>query len=795
MPLEQGSVGHGIDPKLAYAIAPALDASRDLKAEYSATRYAAQNDHYVGFMKTWTKALNFLIGEHWRSRWDGMSLTWAADTKVPPWRQQPVTNLTYAVYRTAQAKLTKQKPTLEVVPSSGDSQEKEQAELEAELLTHLWRYLKMPNKVRIFIGWLLITSTSFWRVGWDPEAGALKPRTVPMSKKVAHATSAGGFLEGADHTSEDAPDASIQDEQDESDEQVDVAADENGEPYKKEGTDEIDYDRKPTREAQGEIAISVVSPLGVRYNPDATSPEEADEWYVASSWTRSKTADHFGIDEAELSQSDESSEQRNLYENLVSATAAGFPRSWADQVSMWGVSQEGAIGNRVLVVEFYSKPCNRYPEGRHWISCGPKMVWPKADDKNFPNNEAPLPFGFWPPLVAAVDTPVPGQPSGVALITQAVPLNEQLNTLDGKIAEKNAMDAMGGIWIASPEDKTFFKPTSEPGQVQYSQALKRAGSGHAPYQAKLNGMPPEVLGERNVIVDKLLAVTSMSTVDLTSKPVGTPSGRALLVTQETSDAVLMPTLMAMEEALEEVGRRQLVIAQQKYHDTRLIQIKQPDGQWLFRKFRGADLSDGHDVRVQVGSSFPFSKSAQWDTRLEFLRAMPGLVINPKTGEVNEQKLARYLEPGAPGLQAFETEENPDAIEIRQEHLMLENFDPTADPPRLQIPQIAMWQSHAIHLKEHFDFMKRNRSRFEKWHPLAQQAFVDHMELTQQAVTQQIAAMMGGEAPAPPGEETPPADGGAGTDGRRSPQLVRPETASPGPGTSRLTRADRASAHT
>lgn len=819
----------GIDPSVALGLPPARNASDEEKGRYTIARYAAQNDHFVGFFKTWTKTLNFLIGEHWRTKWDGTSLTWNTERDVPEWRQQPVTNFIFAVYRAALAKLTKQKPTLQVIPPSGNSEDKESAELCNALLTYLWRLLGKPKKIPTAIGWILVTGMAYIRVGYDPQGGESKPRTIPVPRKRRPLGAPDGAIASAMQASPpDQGDGSTPDQM----EEVEVACDEDGEPYRLlDGS--IDFDRKPDLERSGEIDWSIVSPLCVRLNPEATSHDDATEMYVATLWPKNKAARHFGLKEEQMGSADESAEQMALYADLVSATAAGFPRSWQDQRSNWGVSQEGAIGNRVLVIEYYSKKDDDFPEGRHWITAGYRKVWPPTDAAQakaaqkkqvapepetgsnaendaqdgsdtplFPDGEAPLPFGFWPPLIPMLDTPIPGQPTAMGMLGQVVPLNEQLNMLDGKIAEKHVMDSMGGVLFVSPEDKGIVM-TSEPGQVIPSIAMGRRGAAFAPFQLEMKALPAAVYAEREVLNTKIQVISGMSGPDLTQKPEGVPSGRALLVTQETSDGVIMPLLFSIEAALEESGRRELVIAQQKYREERTIAIRGTDGKYIYRTFRNADLRDGHDVRVEIGSSFPWSKSAQLDGKMALITAVPGLYTDMATGKVDSAKLAKLLDSGAPGLESFESDENPDLIEIAREHDMFENFDPTTPDGSHQLPQIAFWQNSPIHLSEHYDFMKKDLVRFSKWHPLAQQEFLKHMMLTQAAIEDAATRLMGGAAgpgaptaagpgaaPGSVGGPSAPAPGGPAA--HPAPlQLVKPGASAPG---AKLTAADRASAH-
>lgn len=715
---------------------------------YVLTRWTVQNDHYLGLFKQWAKPIYFLVGKHWL-KWDAQRTSYDVDNDVPEWRQQPVTNLTFAVFRTSLAKLTKNRPTLEVVPPSGDSEDRESAQLGESILTFLWRHLKSPRKVKLAIAWLLATGNVYFNVDWDPDAGEAKPQSC--------------LVEVPDPMT---PNETID---------VPCACDETGEPLRREpknltdvaldGGNPYDLEAEPEMVPTGEITLDVDDPMSVRLNPEATSQDDAEEMMIGKLWPTRKCAEYFDIEIDLLTKGSgesPSDDSREDLENLLSSVTAGPPDPFSNGIQVLGSSQQEGIGERTLVIHYYRKPCaaEGYPQGRHWIVAGGQKVWPKPDDAEFPDGEAPLPFGFWPPRVALVDTPIPGQPQGLGLLSQVVPLNEQLNYLDGKIGEYHTTMAMGGvIWVA-PEDRGI-QITSEPGQVKVSKAYGQ--SGRHPIREKLEALPPAVYNERTVLENKLRMVAGLSQVDMQQRPEGVTAGRAFLVLQEASDAPFAPTLLELEEALCEVGRRELVIVKERYTEERTLKIRGQKGQYEFRSFVGSDLRDGLDVRVQVGSTFPWSKSAQWDTKLALLAAMPGLVTKPD-GSIDKQELARYLDAGVPGLSTFESDMDADLVEIDREHAMFEAYDPASPKASNQLPQLGFWQNQPKHQQGHYDFLKKDYARFLRWSQSAKEAFMEHCRLT----TEAVAALVDQLAPAPvaknPGEGDPkaaaPEPGGA-----------------------------------
>jgi hypothetical protein len=590
----------------AHGPPPPIDAKADEKGMYSFARYTAQNDHYSGFFQTWTKTILFLLGRQWNLVWNSTKRGWGRDTDIPAWRQQPVTNVTFATYRTLAAKLTKQRPTLEVVPPSGDSNDREAASLGQSILVHLWRALKMPTANRRAIGWYLCTGQVYLRVFWNAEAGRVRP--LEQLVEVPH---------------EDPEKAARGETQDRR-----CPCDADGMPIMRDGDDGAqthDFDAAPAMAPEGEIGYAVEDPMSVRFDAEAVDAESAREMYVAKLMTKARAKSVFKVDDAYFGSTDD--DTRAAYNDLISSAAAGA--GWLGG-STWGAtgagsSQAEAIGDRVLVVEYYAKQDDDFPEGRHWISIGQKVVWPAPNDAEYPTGEATLPNGFWPPLVPVLALPIPGQPQAMGVLPQVVPLNEQLNTLDGRIMEYEILMGMGGKWIVHPDDKAL-RITSDPTQVL---ASKGYAQGKPPIQAEIQPLPAAVYAERAVLMDKVRTVTALSEAELGTKPEGVSAGRAFLVLQEVTDSVLGPDLQAWEEAYEEIGRRMLVLAQRYYREERSIAIRGERGKWEIRSFSGADLSDGLDVRVQQSSMFPWSKSAQQDVKLNILSTFPGARAEPR----------------------------------------------------------------------------------------------------------------------------------------------------------------------
>lgn len=684
---------------------PPDDASAEEKVKYTRARWTVQREHYLGLYKLWSRAILFLLNKQWLE-WDHQSRRWSPEQAVPRWRQRPVTNLVFAVYRSAIAKLTKQRPTYDVVPPrTGDAEDREAANLGHGLLQQFWRALQMPKLLTKCIGWILCTGNVSVRVYWDTEGGEVRKLTVPIEDPMTG-------------------------------EWKDCACDENGEPIMKRrrGVMVPDFDAEPIEILEGEIGHEIISPLNKRWNPECKIKEDATEEYIGYLMPVAVAAKKWGVKPEDLKAvtDDELEETDDLISNAAGAT------QFLGMTTLAGDRAE-SIGPRCLVIEYHRRPDDEHKRGRHWIVAGSTLVLPEEE----------LPEGFWPPTVDIEDIPVPGDPHAIGLLGQVLSLNREYNAKNGKIAEHDVMMAMGGKWVVHPLDKDM-KINTDPGQKLVSKGYLE---GKPPVQARLSTLPEGVYRERDRILADLKLVAGTGDVGVGGKAEGVSSGRGLLAQQEISDGVLAPTLFNIEMGLQEIGRRDLIVARRHYKEERILKVRGHNGRWEIRAFMGADLGDSIDVQVQIGSMFPWSRAARQDTALDLVGKLPGLVTG-SDGQVDPVKLARILDVG--GLQAFEPDSNPDLQEIELEHAMFEEFDPAKGI--LEVPQPGFWQNHIAHYDGHIRILKAERSRFERWSRDAQRLFIEHILFTRQLI-ETAAAEAAGNTPAAQPSAEPPAPAG------------------------------------
>jgi hypothetical protein len=119
------------------------------------------------FEPTWHLNYAFYFGEQWlfwnRGRLDR--------PRLDPHRVTLTDNRIIGIVRTELAKMTKQKPAWQVIPTTSQDEDLQSALMGEKILEYLWRHLRMRDKLIDVLLWSRITGTGLWKVLWDSQKG------------------------------------------------------------------------------------------------------------------------------------------------------------------------------------------------------------------------------------------------------------------------------------------------------------------------------------------------------------------------------------------------------------------------------------------------------------------------------------------------------------------------------------------------------------------------------------------------------------------------------------------------
>ncbi len=293
-----------------------------------------------GFEPVWYLNMAYYMGRQWvfwnRGRLDRPILE--------PWRVTITDNRIQGIVRTELAKMTKQKPSFQVVPVTAETADMEASRTGEQILDYLWRELRLRTRLMEVLLWSRVCSAGFWKIFWDSGKGQrVTIACDDQGNPVMHAET------GAPMRPEDF----------------------DGDLPEGLGTKTI---------CTGDVSIETVSPFEMYFDPLALVIEDA-EWCIqvavkSPEWVKAR----FGID---------------LPADTDVASGVAEGKLFA------GPTSGGANSGRgVKVSEYWCKPSSKYPNGRRAVWAAGKML---LDEEN-PYRDLPyvmfkgidVPGRFWP---------------------------------------------------------------------------------------------------------------------------------------------------------------------------------------------------------------------------------------------------------------------------------------------------------------------------------------------------------------------------------------------------------------
>lgn len=305
-----------------------------------------------------------------------------------------------------QAKLTRAKPILTVIPDKNERDAREGARLSELLIKHMWKSQDMDSKLRTFVLLMNICGSAFFKVVWNPGLG----------DKIR--------LEDED------------------------------------GVDEqgfLNFDNQNqeiiTEVFQGEVETHVKSPFAILASPGASSLEDAIWLIDRSHMTKREVKETYpDVDIDQIKSGLDMTEFESFVNRLQSpifSTVAGFDQSRLEK------GQARSEHDLVLVKEFWLKPNKIYPNGVVATVIGNKLV----DFQEFPNNFTEYPF------IKADEKEQPFNFYGQSTVTRLIPLQRRYNQARTQMAKNAAIMANIKWWAPKGHGMHEDALTDEEGEV------------------------------------------------------------------------------------------------------------------------------------------------------------------------------------------------------------------------------------------------------------------------------------------------------------------------------------------
>jgi hypothetical protein len=359
--------------------------------------------------------------------------------------------------------------------------------------------------------------------------------------------------------------------------------------------------------------------------------------------------------------------------------------------------------SHVIVKELFTKPCPKYPKGRHVVVAGNVLL--KAVDElpyNFAGNKS-NPY----PAIEFIDTAMVGQFWPPTVIEQLISIQKEYNLVRSKVAEQLRMMAFPKVLVAKQHQLAPNAWTSESGEVIEFIALPGI-PGPQPW------VPPNIAADAWKMLQTIEAeFDSITQIYPSSEGQvgGAESGFQTNLLQEAADSAHLPDIRSHEMSIEEASYKLRSLAQQGMDIPRLIAIAGRNYEPDVFEFSSQQIDENADIIVQPGSGLPFLKHARIQSALELWdRGIMGQPTDPEAA----RKMLRAID--MPGLESTIEESKRDEKAARIENLTLQRAQELAPPQ--------FYDNHEVHYAIHTDELKSPES--QKWPPERKQALIAHV---------------------------------------------------------------------
>jgi len=509
----------------------------------------------------WWENLATYLGDLW-VEWDPHRRRLWEPQRKPDHRVRIPINLAKPAVRTELAKLTKNRPIVDVLAAGTDTKSLNSAEVGDKILNqYAERRFNLPKVRRHALQWTTICGTGAMFVDYDD--------TLEDPIEVYEMNGKAIF-----------------------DQRVIRAQEQQEKKGKRKG--------KMSKGSwkQGDLVVKALPPMGLIYDFSALHLEDA-WWCIVTEVEDIELAERrWGV----KPDADDDAEPGVLEKRLLQrfdVTRTMTPQSPKGQL-------------RATIHRLFVKPNHPwFPKGAHIVFTENKLL--KAE--NFPFAHGML------PVVAMGHVPIPTSQYGGSVIEDVKPAVLELSKTESQLLENRNMVA-NPPWLV-PE-QTRVEEDSVQNKPGMKLRYMHVPNVPPPAPIQMPDMPQYVKDLPELLVRHIQEMTGQGETSQGRVPPGARSGVAIAYLQEEDDTKLGPTVQEFEECIERTSELVLYTIAEKYDITRTITIyPKRGGEPEVFDFYGEMLTGCNGVSVQAGSALPRSKAAKqqfildlWDRKLE-----------------------------------------------------------------------------------------------------------------------------------------------------------------------------------
>jgi hypothetical protein len=317
----------------------------------------------------------------------------------------------------------------------------------------------------------------------------------------------------------------------------------------------------------------------------------------------------------------------------------------------------------VVFKEVEIRPTKKHPAGIYAAMVGDEII--------FKYNRLPIPAGKegeWEYSLTDYHYHfTPGRFWSDSGINDLISPQNTINEIDQDLSINRK--GIGKPMVIMPSDVTMSKVTKF-GQsliVLKYDALLSAGA--KPEIARGVALPGQVLEERMVHMQNAQDAAGDPKNVLRGKAPSTQSSGVMVdILRDAAEQGHLPDVERFYRSHKRTKRKQLILAQEVFTEERLVKIPDKGGRPKVKKFKGADLRNNTDVRMELASGAASTRAGQTNMVIKLMEQQffsPENIMDPEF----KQEILRRV-----GLSGFKDKTSPDADRAISENEMVGNMD-------------------------------------------------------------------------------------------------------------------------
>ncbi len=337
-------------------------------------------------------------------------------------------------------------------------------------------------------------------------------------------------------------------------------------------------------------------------------------------------------------------------------------------------------GNRVTVIERYSRPSADKPNGELAIVAGKKLLYyGELPYLNGAEGERDLPF------IRQVSIARAGCFYGTSMVERAIPIQRAYNAVKNRKHEFLSRIAVGVLAVedGSVDTDNLESEGLSPGKI----LVYRQGSA-PPHLMNPGSVPADFTVEEQRLLDEFVDVSGISEIMRSSSvPSSVTSGAAIEMLVEQDDTRLAVTAENIRRAVKEIARHLLRLYRQFAREIRLTRYVGEEGAPELISWRGSDIGSD-DIVFDTDNEINTTRAAKQSMMFDLLRA--GLLYD-SDGRLSESMRYKILE--TVGYGGWERTQNVSVMHVSRADkenltLMREDVEP------LEV------DNHELHISQH-----------------------------------------------------------------------------------------------